>query len=84
MTEKKADYSFEEALERLNEIVVQLESESVNLDRSLELFAEGKVLAEFCQEQLTEAEERVKTLLKTTAGFKEQAGLPGSEPEVES
>lgn len=83
MTEKKAEFSFEEALERLNEIVAQLESESVSLDRSLELFAEGRSLAEFCQGQLAEAEERVKTLLKTSQGFEEQAGLSGSEPEVE-
>jgi exodeoxyribonuclease VII small subunit len=83
MPEKKVEFSFEEALERLNEIVAQLEGESVSLDRSLELFAEGKGLAEYCQEHLAEAEERVKTLLKTSKGFEEQAGLSGSEPEVE-
>jgi exodeoxyribonuclease VII small subunit len=83
MAEKQAEFSFEEALERLNEIVAQLESESLSLDRSLELFAEGKGLAEFCQDQLVEAEAKVKTLLKTSTGFEEQAGLSGSEAEVE-
>ncbi len=79
MPEKKSELSFEEALERLNEIVAQLESESVSLDRSLELFAEGKRLVEFCQARLTDAEEKVKTLLKTSEGFEEQPGLPGRE-----
>ncbi len=81
MPEKKSELSFEEALERLNEIVAQLESEAVSLDRSLELFAEGKRLAEFCQAQLADAEEKVKTLLKTSAGFEERPGLPGLETE---
>ncbi len=79
MPEKKSELNFEEALERLNEIVAQLESESVSLDRSLELFAEGKRLVEFCHAQLTDAEEKVKTLLKTSEGFEEQPGLPGPE-----
>jgi len=81
MNAKQTELTFEEALERLNDIVAQLELESVSLDRSLELFAEGKRLAEFCQAQLAEAEEKVKTLLKTSAGFGEQPGLPGQETE---
>ncbi len=79
MPEKKSDLSFEAALERLNEVVAQLESESVSLDRSLELFAEGKRLVEFCQDQLAEAEDKVKTLIKTPEGFEGQIGLPGTE-----
>ncbi|UCD37899.1 MAG: exodeoxyribonuclease VII small subunit [Fidelibacterota bacterium] len=79
MAEKKLELTFEEALEQLNKIVTQLESEEVSLDRSLELFAEGKRLAEFCQSQLAEAEEKIKTLIKTSTGFEERPGLRGSE-----
>ncbi|MFB0517304.1 MAG: exodeoxyribonuclease VII small subunit [Candidatus Neomarinimicrobiota bacterium] len=79
MAEKKPELTFEEALEQLHDIVAQLESESVSLDRSLQLFAEGKRLAEFCQAQLADAEEKVKMLLKTSAGFEEQPGLPASD-----
>ena len=75
MPEKEQEYSFESALERLDQIVVELESESISLERSLELFAEGKRLAHLCEQQLTEAEEKVKTLIKTTEGFDEEAGL---------
>lgn len=83
MTTGKSELSFEAALERLNEIVAQLESESVSLDTSLELFAEGQRLVEFCQVQLADAEEKVKTLLKTPEGFEEQPGLAGGPDQPE-
>ena len=83
MPAKKSELSFEEALERLNDIVAHLESESVSLDRSLELFSEGKRLVEFCQTQLSGAEEKVKTLLKTSEGFEERSGLLGPETGVD-
>ncbi len=79
MTPKKPELTFEAALERLNEIVAELESESVSLDRSLELFAEGKQLTGFCQSQLAEAEEKVKTLQKTASGFEDRPGLEAGE-----
>jgi exodeoxyribonuclease VII small subunit len=83
MPEKKKELRFEEALERLNEVVAQLESETVSLDRSLELFAEGKRLVEFCQDQLAEAEDKVKTLIKTPEGFEEQPGLSGGSGQTD-
>ena len=81
MTPKKPELTFEAALERLNDIVAELESESVSLDRSLELFAEGQQLAGFCQAQLAEAEEKVKTLRKTASGFEERPGLETGEAQ---
>lgn len=79
MAKKKDDLTFEEALERLGEIVVELESESVNLDRSLDLFTEGQRLTRLCHDQLVEAEEKVTTLIQTAAGFQDRPGLPGPE-----
>ncbi len=76
---KKAELTFEEALERLSEIVIELESESVSLDRSLELFTEGQRLTRLCHDQLVEAEEQVTTLIETAGGFQEQPGLLGPE-----
>ena len=84
MTAKSTPKSFEAALQRLTEIVDQLESEAVSLDRSLELFAEGQRLAEFCQAQLVEAEQKVKSLVKTESGFEEREGLVGDFPGEES
>ncbi len=79
MTAKPKATTFEDALDRLTEIVVQLESEEVSLESSLELFTEGKKLAEYCQGQLAEAEEKVKSLLKTTSGLEERSGLQGDD-----
>ena len=77
VTRKKAEFTFEEALERLGEIVIELESESVNLNRSLELFTEGQRLTRLCHDQLVEAEEQVTTLIRTADGFEERPGLAG-------
>ena len=54
-----------------------VEHPRVSLDRSLELFAEGRRLAERCHDLLSEAEQKVKTLVKTAEGFREEPGLQG-------
>jgi exodeoxyribonuclease VII small subunit len=84
MAGTKDNIPFEKALERLNQIVAELESESISLDQSLELFSEGKRLAEACEKQLAVAEERVRTLIKTSTGFEEKAGLKDKETKAES
>ena len=43
--------SFEAALERLDEIVVQVKQEDVSIDRALELLEEGVKLANACTEK---------------------------------
>ena len=71
MAEKKAidkmrkeigGLKFEEALGRLEGIVEKLESEEVDLEGSLNLYDEAKLLGEHCSKLLDEAEERVKTV----------------------
>jgi exodeoxyribonuclease VII small subunit len=53
--EKKSG-EFETALARLEAIVKQLENEDVTLDRSVELFKEGKDLARRCEVLLKAAQ----------------------------
>jgi len=53
--EKKSG-EFETALARLEAIVKQLETEDVSLDRSVELFKEGKDLARRCEALLKAAQ----------------------------
>ena len=74
---RKKQLTFEAALEQLNTIIAELEAEGVSLDRSLELFADGRRLAERCHDLLSEAEQKVKTLVKTAEGFREEPGLQG-------
>jgi exodeoxyribonuclease VII small subunit len=60
---KERERGFEESLSTLEKIVGQLESGDLPLERALELFEEGVVLARQCQSQLEEAERKVELLL---------------------
>jgi exodeoxyribonuclease VII small subunit len=64
MAEKK----FEDAMERLEEIVQSLESSDLSLDDSLAIFEEGVKLIGFCSKKLEEAEEKVNMLVKEGDG----------------
>lgn len=64
MTEKK----FEEAMERLENIVESLESGDLSLEESLKIFEEGMTLVNFCSKKLEEAEQKVTMLIKDQSG----------------
>ena len=57
MTENKSN-SFENSLDRLKAVVDELERESVDLERSVELFREGRTLVARCEALLKNAELR--------------------------
>ncbi len=57
------EMSYEDSLERLEEIVKRLESGKLPLDESLQLFEEGTRLTKVCQRRLTEAELRIEKLM---------------------
>ncbi len=56
--------TFESALKRLEEIAKKLEEENLSLDEALKYFEEGMKLSKFCNEQLTQAENKVKIIIK--------------------
>ena len=60
--DNNVDLSFEEALERLSEIVQELEIGDKKLEDSLKLFEEGVKLSRFCKEVLKDAAEKVEDL----------------------
>lgn len=60
--------SFEASLEALEQIVRQLESGDLPLDKSLELFEQGIRLSRECQERLNQAERRIEILLRDNQG----------------
>jgi exodeoxyribonuclease VII small subunit len=60
---RKTEVHFEQAVDRLNEIVDRLEAEEVALEDSLKLFEEGVRLARHAQNALDKAEKRVEELL---------------------
>ena len=61
------ELSFEESTRRLADIVAQLESGELSLERSLALFEEGVRLARTAQTRLDHAEKRVEELLAIDA-----------------
>ena len=60
--------TFEQQLERLEEIVSALESGEASLADSLKLFEEGTKLISACSKQLDQAEQQVVKLMKGADG----------------
>jgi exodeoxyribonuclease VII small subunit len=63
------DIKFEDALQRLEQIVDQLEGGDLALDDSLKIFEEGVALARRCAKYLEEAEKRIELLTKDESGL---------------
>jgi exodeoxyribonuclease VII small subunit len=59
---------FEDALNKLEKIVSQLEEGEISLEESLKLFEEGIRLSRLCNQKLDEAEKKVEILLKGKDG----------------
>ena len=64
MAEKNKDLSFEESLEKLEEIVKKLEVGDVPLDEAINEFNKAMMLAKTCDEKLKNAEESITKLVK--------------------
>lgn len=62
------ELSFEEALTRLEKVVKQLEDGQLPLEEALRLFGEGVELANTCNTQLEEAEQRISMLVTKPSG----------------
>jgi exodeoxyribonuclease VII small subunit len=60
--------TFESALERLGEIVEQLEGGEIALDESMKIFEEGGELVKYCLTQLEDAEKKVQKLKTNDKG----------------
>jgi exodeoxyribonuclease VII small subunit len=58
------DITFESALQRLEQVVDQLEAGNLGLEESLKVFEEGVSLARRCAKYLDEAEKRIELLTR--------------------
>jgi len=58
------ELKFEEALNRLEEIVNNLESGGLTLDKALKTFEEGVKLIKFCNQELNKAEKKIEIVLR--------------------
>jgi len=74
--DKSADLSFEEALQQLETIVEQMESDELPLESLLTHYEQGTKLAAVCQKKLAEAELKIQKLEKNAAGELELQPFP--------
>ena len=73
------EYTFESAMERLEQIVRALEGGQTNLEESLAAFEEGIGLVKLCTAKLDAAEQRVKILLADASGEYREADFQKTE-----
>ena len=74
--------NFEVSLQRLEEIVDELEKGNVPLEQALKLFEEGLKLSSSCRKELEEAEGKVEILLRKADGkVVAEPFEPEGEPE---
>lgn len=64
----KKKLSFEEAMTRMEEILVKLENEEVSLETSILLYKEAAALSADCQKQLLSYEQQVALLTRDLQG----------------
>lgn len=57
------ELKFEDAMERLDEIVEGLESEGTSLEDSIRLYEEGMKLVKVCEKKLAAAESKLEKVL---------------------
>lgn len=62
--ENDEQLTFERALERLEQIVEEMESGRLNLDLMVARFEEGMKLVRFCNAKLNEVQQRIEQLTK--------------------
>jgi exodeoxyribonuclease VII small subunit len=60
--------NFEGAMDRLEEIVEQMESGKMMLEELIVRYEEGMKLVKVCQERLTSAEQRIEIITRNNAG----------------
>ena len=66
MAEAKPPTTFEQKLERIDQIVKELESGKVELDRAVALFKEGKTLSRECETLLRASQEQIEKAMSDT------------------
>jgi exodeoxyribonuclease VII small subunit len=63
MTEEQKELSFEEAMEKLEEIVEKLETGDVPLEKSIDYYQEGMKLSKLCSDKLNMVQEKMTKII---------------------
>lgn len=62
------EMSFEEALRELEQVVGQLESGQVDLEKSISLYERGALLKKHCEAKLAQAQARIEQITLAETG----------------
>ena len=76
-----AGKKFEEAIDRLEEIVENMEEGDLSLEDALKVFEEGMKLVKFASNKLEEAEKKVTLLVRENGGEYSQSPFEIEEKE---
>ncbi len=69
---EEVEMTFEEAMEKLELLVEQLECGRMSLDESLDTFEQGMKLATRCRKRLDDAERRIEQLINEGGKIKSE------------
>ena len=81
---KKAEISFETAMERLEKIVEEMESGKMLLEDLLVRYEEGMKLVKVCQDRLAHAEQKIQIITRDHAGKTSVKDFGTTEPPITS
>ena len=71
----KENFSFEQALKRLEEIVETLEAGNISLEESIKIYQEGITLSKLCSGMLEEAEGKVMAIMNRSDEHMEEFSI---------
>jgi exodeoxyribonuclease VII small subunit len=71
-----SELTFEQAMDRLEEVVVQLERGDIPLEEAIKLFGEGTKLAGVCRKKLDWAEQQVEVLMEENGEWNKKPFQP--------
>ena len=76
-----AQKTFEQSMKQLEQIVQELESGDLPLEKAIKRFEEGIKLSKFCSKKLDETEKKISILLEDAQGNVVQAPFPSDEED---
>ena len=76
-----AKKTFEQSMEQLEQIVQELESGDLPLEKAIKKFEEGIQLSKLCAKKLDETEKKVSLLLEDGQGNITEAPFPADHDE---
>ena len=79
MEEQELNLTFEEAMDKLEQIVSEMERGGIPLEQMMSKFEEGAKLAKYCQEKLAGLKKKMEILTRRPDGSTAWSDMSGDE-----